>query len=120
MLSKTFAALFASFSMLSLPAIASSSSCGEASYYGHGDGYAWRTMANGQPMNPQAMTAAHPTLPLGTRVQVSNPVNGRSVSLVITDRGPYHGDRILDLSYGAFKRIASVSQGVVHVCMTRL
>lgn len=87
-----------------------------ASFYGHGDGYAWRTMANGQPMNPQAMTTAHPSLPMGTRLKVVNPANGKGVSLVVADRGPYAGGRILDLSYGAFARIASPSQGLARLC----
>lgn len=95
-------------------------SCGQASYYGHGDGFAWRTMANGRPMNPQALTTAHPSLPMGTRVRVVNPANGRSVVLTVTDRGPYHGGRVLDLSYGAFKQIASASQGVAKVCFSKV
>lgn len=94
--------------------------CGDASFYGHGDGFAWQTKANGQPMNPQAMTTAHPSLPLGSRVRVTNPANGRSVNLTVTDRGPYYGGRILDLAYGAFQRLADPSQGVVRVCFTRL
>jgi rare lipoprotein A len=97
-------------------AVEARSSCGEASFYGHGDGFAWRTMANGRPMNPQAMTTAHPSLPLGTRLHVRNPSNGKSVKLVVTDRGPYHGGRVLDLSHGAFQKIARASQGVVRVC----
>lgn len=92
------------------------SRCGAASFYGHGDGFAWRTMANGRPMNPSAMTTAHPSLPLGTRVQVTNQTNGKSVVLVVADRGPYHGGRVLDLSAGAFARIASLGQGVASVC----
>lgn len=95
-------------------------SCGYASFYGHGDGYAWRTMANGQPMNPQAMTTAHPSLPLGTRVKVTNPANGNAVVVAVTDRGPFHGARILDLSHGAFQKIASTSQGIAKVCFSRI
>lgn len=90
------------------------SSCGLASFYGHGDGYAWQTMANGKPMNPQTMITAHPWLPLGTRLRVSR--NGRSVIVKVTDRGPWSGDRLLDLSPAAFSRIASLSNGVASVC----
>ena len=101
-------------------AVEAASSCGVASHYGDGDGFAWRTMANGRPMDPNAMTTAHPSLPLGTRILVTNPANGRSVNLVISDRGPYHGGRILDLSSGAFSRIASLGQGVAKVCFSRV
>ena len=101
-------------------AVEAASSCGYASHYGYGDGFAWRTMANGRPMDPNAMTTAHPSLPLGTRILVTNPANGRSVNLVISDRGPYHGGRILDLSSGAFSRIASLGQGIAKVCFSRV
>lgn len=96
------------------------SRCGLSSHYGVGDGYAWQTMANGRPMNPGANITAHRTLPLGSRIRVTNPGNGRSVVVTVTDRGPYHGGRILDLSHGAFSRIASPSSGVASVCYTRL
>jgi rare lipoprotein A len=101
-------------------AVEAASSCGYASHYGYGDGFAWRTMANGRPMDPNAMTTAHPSLPLGTRILVTNPANGKSVNLVISDRGPYHGGRILDLSSGAFSRIASLGQGIAKVCFSRV
>ena len=101
-------------------AVEAASSCGYASHYGYGDGFAWRTMANGRPMDPNAMTTAHPSLPLGTRILVTNPANGKSVNLVISDRGPFHGGRILDLSSGAFSRIASLGQGVARVCFSRV
>ena len=101
-------------------AVEAASSCGYASHYGYGDGFAWRTMANGRPMDPNAMTTAHPSLPLGTRILVTNPANGKSVNLVISDRGPFHGGRILDLSSGAFSRIASLGQGIAKVCFSRV
>jgi rare lipoprotein A len=94
--------------------------CGQASFYGHGDGFAGRTMANGRPMNPQAMITAHRSLPLGSKILVRNPANGKSVTVTVSDRGPWHGDRILDLSVGAFSRIASPSQGIARICMTKL
>ena len=94
--------------------------CGTASFYGYGDGFAGMTMANGQPMNPSAMITAHPSLPLGTRLKVTNPANGKSVRVVVADRGPWYGSRILDLSSGAFARLASLGQGVVEVCYARV
>jgi rare lipoprotein A len=90
--------------------------CGQASFYGHGDGFAGRTMANGRPMNPQAMITAHPSLPLGSRVKVVNPANGKSLILKVADRGPYVHGRVLDLSYGAFARLAKPSRGVIPIC----
>ena len=104
-----------------IPAQAATLQCGYSSFYGgHGDGYAWQTMANGRPMNPHAMTAAHPSLPLGTKVLVKNGNNGKAVAVTITDRGPYAHGRILDLSLGAFSRIAPASQGVTKVCISKL
>lgn len=94
--------------------------CGEASFYGHRDGFAWKTTASGQPMNPGAMTTAHQWLPFGTVLRVTNRYNGRSVVVRVNDRGPFSGGRILDLSHGAFQRIASTSQGVTSVCYTEL
>lgn len=89
-------------------------SCGQASFYGYNDGFAGQTMANGEPMRPHALITAHPWLPFGTRLRVSS--NGRSVVVKVTDRGPWYGDRILDLSPAAFSRIASLSSGIASVC----
>lgn len=104
---------------VSTPAHAASR-CGLTSHYGVGDGYAWQTMANGRPMDPGANITAHRSLPLGSRIRVTNQDNGRSVTVTVTDRGPYYGGRILDLSHGAFSRIASPSAGVASVCYTRI
>lgn len=100
--------------------VSAATRCGTASFYGKGDSYAWRTMANGQPMDPGANITAHLSLPFGTRLRVTNQNNGKSVVVRVTDRGPYHGGRILDLSHGSFSRIASPSSGVAEVCYTRL
>jgi rare lipoprotein A len=72
---------------------------GVASWYGprfHG-----RRTANGETFNRYALTAAHKTLPLGTRVMVSNPRTGKTIEVRINDRGPYIGNRVLDLSEAA-------------------
>jgi rare lipoprotein A len=106
---------------LAAPSPSFASGCTQASFYGgHGDGYAWRTMANGQPMNPSAMITAHKRYPFGTRLKVTNSSNGRSVTVTVTDRGPFVAGRSLDLSYGAFAKIASPSQGVAQVCYSRV
>ena len=113
--------LFSLLLLCPLQAQAATLQCGEASFYGgHGDGYAWQTMANGRPMNPQAMIAAHPWLPLGTKLLVKNRDNGKQVVLTVSDRGPYYRGRIIDLSLGAFSRIARPSQGVTNVCISKL
>jgi rare lipoprotein A len=57
---------------------------------------------------------------MGTKVQVKNRDNGKTVVVTINDRGPYSGGRILDLSYGSFSRIASPGQGVARICLSRL
>ena len=69
-----------------------------ASVYGNGDGYAWRKTANGERMNPAAMTAAHRSLPFGTRLSVVNQRNGKRVVVRISDRGPFVRGRIIDLT----------------------
>lgn len=102
------------------PAEAKAAQCGQASHYGIGDGYHGLRTASGQRFNAYALTAAHPTLPMGTQVQVKNRNNGRSVVVTINDRGPYVGGRIIDLSYGSFSKIASPGQGVANVCIARL
>ncbi|MEO3873004.1 septal ring lytic transglycosylase RlpA family protein [Nonomuraea sp. B12E4] len=83
--------------------------CG-ASYYDEG-----QMTASGERFNPSAMTAAHKSLPMGSRVRVTNQHNGESVTVRINDRGPYVGGRCLDLSRGAFAAIGNVSAGVMKV-----
>lgn len=79
--------------------------------------YYWesRHTASGQPFNPYGMTAAHRTLPFGTRLTVTNPRNGQSVTVTINDRGPYVQGVSLDLSLGAAKAIGMQGTGVVCV-----
>jgi rare lipoprotein A (peptidoglycan hydrolase) len=82
----------------------------KASWYGkyfHG-----KTAANGKPYNMYSLTAAHKTLPLGTKVKIINPKNGQSIIVEITDRGPYIFGREIDLSYGAAKKIGLIKNGV--------
>ncbi|WP_283774715.1 septal ring lytic transglycosylase RlpA family protein [Brachybacterium equifaecis] len=92
----------------------------QASNYGSGDGTDGGPTASGETFNASAMTAAHKTLPLGTRIKVTNTANGKSVIVRINDRGPYAGGRCLDLSSGAFSQIASLSQGVATVSWQRV
>lgn len=112
--------LFSLLLLCPLQAQAATLQCGAASHYGVGDGYHGQRAANGSRFDAYALTAAHPSLPFGTKLRVKNRDNGKTVVVTITDRGPYYGGRILDLSYGSFSRIASPSQGVTNVCISKL
>ncbi|WP_373506177.1 septal ring lytic transglycosylase RlpA family protein [Aestuariivirga sp.] len=83
---------------------------GVASYYKSG-----KRTANGERFNPHGYTAAHRTLPFGTRVLVTNLKNGRSVIVRINDRGPFAHGRVIDLSLGAAKVVGLISSGVAKV-----
>ncbi len=88
---------------------------GKASWYGkkfHG-----RLAADGSVFNMYKMTAAHPNLPLGSTVKVVNQNNGRHVVVRITDRGPFAGGRIIDLSKAAAEKLGFVSDGVAPVVL---
>jgi rare lipoprotein A len=86
---------------------------GWASWYG--PGFHGNLTANGERFNQNAMTAAHKHLPFGTRLRVTNVDTGRSVIVRINDRGPYAGDRILDLSAGAAEKIGLDVSGVAPI-----
>lgn len=82
---------------------------GLASYYGAR--FAGRPTASGALFDPSQLTAAHRSLPFGTQVQVTNPANGESVVVTINDRGPYHGNRVIDLSEAAAREIGILRRG---------
>ncbi|MUN38130.1 septal ring lytic transglycosylase RlpA family protein [Actinomadura sp. NEAU-AAG5] len=81
-----------------------------ASYYWEG-----QMTASGEPFNPNELTAAHKTLPMGSKVRVTNTGNGRSVIVRINDRGPYAGGRCLDLSKAAMQKVGGTGAGVIPV-----
>jgi rare lipoprotein A len=86
---------------------------GVASWYGkYFDG---KPTASGEPYDMHDLTAAHPTLPLGTFVKVTNLRNGRAVVVRVNDRGPVVDGRIIDLSYGAARAIDMKARGVQRV-----
>lgn len=89
---------------------------GIASNYGRGDGYAYKKTANGETMNPRAMTAAHRTLPFGTMAQVRNLRNGSTVVVRINDRGPFVRGRVVDLTPAAARAIGC--DGLCDVMLT--
>lgn len=89
--------------------------CGRASWYALHS----RT-ASGERMNPSALTAAHRSLPFGTRLKVTNQRNGKSVVVRINDRGPFVRGRMLDLSRGAARQIGMIAAGHAAVCVAQL
>lgn len=86
---------------------------GYASWYG--PGFDGNMSASGEIFNQYDMTAAHPSLPFGTRVKVTNLDNGLSIIVRINDRGPFVGDRILDVSAGAAEKLGMIQSGVAPV-----
>ena len=82
---------------------------GTASYYGAK--FQGRRTASGEKFDMHAMTAAHRTLPFGTLVEVTNPRNGKTVTVRINDRGPFHGNRILDVSRAAATELGLIQRG---------
>lgn len=86
---------------------------GVASFYGAE--FQGRPTANGEIFDPTEMTAAHPSLPFGTQIQVTNSRNGKSVVVRVNDRGPFTGGRVVDLSRAAAGEIGMVSSGTAPV-----
>jgi rare lipoprotein A len=84
-----------------------------ASWYG--EPFHGRLTASGERYNMHGLTAAHRSLPFGTRLKITNPETGRSSLVTVTDRGPFIRGRHLDLSYGAAKEIGLVGDGVGRV-----
>jgi len=86
---------------------------GRASWYG--SQFAGRPTASGERFDPEGLTAAHRTLPFGSMVRVTHAGSGRSVVVRINDRGPFHGNRVIDLSRAAAERIGIRSAGSGNV-----
>ncbi|MCF3110008.1 septal ring lytic transglycosylase RlpA family protein [Niabella sp. CC-SYL272] len=89
------------------------SETGKASYYA--DRFSGRKTASGAVFRQNKRTAAHPSLPFGTIVKVTNLKNGRKVKVRINDRGPFVQDRIIDLSKKSARKLGMLSDGVVPV-----
>jgi rare lipoprotein A len=88
-------------------------SAGTASWYG--PGFSGKRTASGEIFDAAKFTAAHQTLPFGSKARVTNLNNGKSVNVVINDRGPYSGNRIIDLSPAAARAIDLIERGVARV-----
>ena len=83
---------------------------GIASFYSQGT-----KTASGEKFDPNELTAAHPTLPFGTKLRVTNQHTGRSVTVRVNDRGPYVPGRVVDVSYSAAQQLGMVGRGVAPV-----
>jgi rare lipoprotein A len=106
-------ALAASVLVLSSVNLASAQ-CGSASWYA-----LYSKTASGERMNPSAMTAAHRSLPFGTKVAVTNKRNGKTVVVRINDRGPFIKGRVIDLSKAAAGKLGFIGAGHTAICMVR-
>ena len=88
---------------------------GIASWYG--EEYQGKPTASGEAFNMNELTAAHKTLPFGTKVEVENLANGRRITVRINDRGPFTKDRILDVSKRAASELGMLSSGITDVAL---
>jgi rare lipoprotein A len=86
---------------------------GVASWYG--EDFHGRPTSSGEIYNMNELTAAHPTLPFGTMIEITNLLNGRTVTVRINDRGPFVGGRVIDLSYAAARLLDMVGPGTIPV-----
>jgi rare lipoprotein A len=98
------------FSPQKTAAVPQTASQGVASFYTEGT-----QTASGEKFDTHELTAAHPTLPFGTRVRVTNVATGQSVTVRVNDRGPYVRGRIVDVSYSAAESLGMVGRGVANV-----
>jgi rare lipoprotein A len=89
--------------------------CGGASWYG--PGFHGKKAASGERFNQNAVTAAHRSLPFGTVVKVVDQRTGKSVTVTINDRGPFHKGRIIDLSKAAATKLGFRNAGTTKVCI---
>ena len=92
--------------------------CGGASWYG--PGFNGKRAASGEIFNENAMTAAHRSLPFGTKVMVTDQRTGNAIEVIINDRGPFHGGRIIDLSKAAATKLGFRNRGTTSVCLSQL
>lgn len=99
------------------PQAAAPSKTVQASFYGEHDGLAGKRTASGEKLDPNALTAAHPSLPFGTKLEVRNPKSGRAVQVRVNDRGPFVRGRSLDLSPAAASQLGLKQHGVAKVEM---
>jgi len=94
--------------------VPASAQCGSASWYA-----LYSQTASGEQMDPSDLTAAHRTLPFGTKLKVTNQKNGKSVIVRVNDRGPFIKGRVIDLSKAAANKLGFISSGVTNICMAK-
>jgi|GEM_PF-6793364 len=94
------------------------SQTGQASWYG--SAFHGRKTASGEPFDMYQFTAAHPTLPIGTLLKVTNLRNKRTVVVRVNDRGPYVGERVIDLSFSAAQVLGYSENGIAKVKIERM
>ena len=104
----------ASTASASVPSTSAQPQCGNASWYA-----LYSQTASGEQMNPAELTAAHRTLPFGTKLKITNQRNGKSVIVRINDRGPFIKGRVIDLSKAAANRLGFISAGITNICMAK-
>ena len=90
---------------------------GKASYYAKK--FSGRKTASGERLHHDSLTCAHRTYPFGTQLKVTNPANGKTVIVRVTDRGPYVRGRIIDLSVRAARELGIIAQGIATVVVER-
>jgi rare lipoprotein A len=98
---------------VALSASVASAQCGSASWYA-----LTSKTASGERMNPAAMTAAHRSLPFGSKIKVTNQRNGKSVIVRVNDRGPFIKGRVLDLSKAAAQKLGFINSGHTPICLS--
>ncbi|MBX9454295.1 MAG: septal ring lytic transglycosylase RlpA family protein [Neoaquamicrobium sediminum] len=109
------AASLSAATLLAFSATTASAQCGSASWYA-----LTSKTASGERMNPAALTAAHRSLPFGSKMKVVNQRNGKSVVVRINDRGPFIKGRVIDLSKAAALELGFIRAGHTKICMEKL
>ncbi|KFC64347.1 Rare lipoprotein A [Devosia sp. LC5] len=117
MIRKVVSAAAIAAALLSL-STAAYAQCGGASWYG--PGFNGKKAASGETFNENAMTAAHRSLPFGTKLRVTDQRTGRQIQVTINDRGPFIGGRIIDLSKAAAGQLGFRNRGVTSVCIEQI
>ncbi|UXN74190.1 septal ring lytic transglycosylase RlpA family protein [Devosia sp. A8/3-2] len=117
MIRKVVSAAAIAAALLSL-STAAYAQCGGASRYG--PGFNGKKAASGETFNENAMTAAHRSLPFGTKLRVTDQRTGRQIRVTINDRGPFIGGRIIDLSKAAAGQLGFCNRGTTSVCLEQI
>jgi rare lipoprotein A len=118
LIKKTVFAAALAGAVLTMSTAGAFAQCGGASWYG--PGFNGHRAASGEIFNQNAMTAAHRSLPFGTKLRVTDQRTGNAVVVTINDRGPFVGRRIIDLSAGAASKLGFRNRGTTSVCIEQI